>query len=1178
MRKRIQKLAAGKFEHEKPVLLLSTDRIEVTVPEGEDYEGEFLITVTNGMKIKGLVYSSNPHMECLTPQFQGDEVRIRYQFHSKGFIEGDIQKGEFSIICNQGEYNLSFVVSVFRHYADTSIGKVRSLYDFARLAAADFNEAFKLFTSAGFYNLFSEEEKAERLYYEGLSMAPVSMSNMEEFLVTTKKKTGVHFFIEKDSYEFLNLAESQKEYVELQKDNWGYLEVRITSEDDFLQPFKKRITMDDFVGSVCRAEYLIDASKLHRGRNYGRMVFENPYQRKEVTVVVSQGLTEPVTAGSLREVQKGRKELTELYVSFRLKKIGSAMWATRTIAILNHLLALEPENILYQLMKAQAFLVSRQKQEAEWILKEYRRNVKEKNTPEYGYYLYLCTLYEREPSYVNRLAGQIEEIFREREESDLLFWVLLFVKEEYCANAASRLLALKQRMADGSRSPFFMMEVYYVYWQNPYLLTHLGSFDIQVLYWAGRRGVLTEEFAVAVISLAGNVRTYQPLFYRVLCMLYEKYDKPELLSSICSYLLRTQRFAPRYHEWYERGIEEDLRLAGLNEAYLMSMDDRNIKTMPRIVQLYFQYNTSIPYKQKAALLVNIIAGKEKEPEVYQNYRRIMEEFACEQILEGHMDDNLSIIYSEIMDRGMIRKEMVPSLARILYTHKLTVFGNMAKVYVIHRQLKEIQVVPVVKNAAYFQLYSKDYAILFEDMVGRKYAGGMSYQLERLLNPGLYLRKCMEYAPYEASFLLHYFSGREKSLTFMPDDKKYLLQLLANDSLRDSYRNRLYPELIRYLDRIDETELAETYIRQAPLKELCREDRTYLIEQMIEYHFYDLAYESVREYGVGQVNPAKLAALCSYEIEDMGMEEDDFLINLTSYVFLQGKYSSVNLQYLQKYYGGSTKNLKKLWSSCYAFELSTYELEERILVQMLYTGEFVADVEDIYDSYCAHGGLELVREAYLSYFSYLYLVKKSVVPNQIFSEILQRICEEKEVPDVCRLALLNYFAEENEWTPEKQEVAMEFVKEYFMRGMYFGFYSKFPEKIKNSFQLYDKVFIEYRTDPDKRILLHFRMEGEDEFKTEEMNDVFEGIFVKSFTIFFGESVEYYMTEEAGNTSTVVGSGRIQCRDVQGHSGKNRYEMLNEMLFLQEVGEANALKERMERYRNMEKQNEKLFQIL
>ena len=118
LRRRIQRLAAGKFEQEQPVLSLSEEMIEVS----------------NHVPVKGLIYSSNPYMECLTPEFEGEEVRIGFQFHSEGFRVGDIQKGEFCIICNQLEYSLSFVVSIIRPYGNASTGRIRNLSDFIKLA------------------------------------------------------------------------------------------------------------------------------------------------------------------------------------------------------------------------------------------------------------------------------------------------------------------------------------------------------------------------------------------------------------------------------------------------------------------------------------------------------------------------------------------------------------------------------------------------------------------------------------------------------------------------------------------------------------------------------------------------------------------------------------------------------------------------------------------------------------------------------------------------------------------------------------------------------------------------------------------------------------------------------------------------------------------------------------
>ena len=107
-----------------------------------------------------------------------------------------------------------------------------------------------------------------------------------------------------------------------------------------------------------------------------------------------------------------------------------------------------------------------------------------------------------------------------------------------------------------------------------------------------------------------------------------------MLSAICAYLIRTQCYETEYHRWYELGIEQKIRLTGLYEAYLMSLDAREVGGVPRMIQMYFQYDSTLSYTQKAVLFVNIIAARTKQPEVYQKYQRTMEQFAMAQIEAG----------------------------------------------------------------------------------------------------------------------------------------------------------------------------------------------------------------------------------------------------------------------------------------------------------------------------------------------------------------------------------------------------------------------------------------------------------------------------------------------------------------------------------------------------------------
>ena len=669
MRKRIQQLANGKFDNNGPKLSLSTEKIELEALEGKDETGSFVITSTNQVKMRGIIYSSNPRMECLTPQFEGEEVRIRYQFHSEGLIEGDIQKGEFFIVCNQGEYNLSFVVSISRLYADSSFGKIKNLDDFCRLAKENYDEAYRLFYSSNFKNLIREDK--DRILYEGLRMQPQSALVVETFLIASHHKKKVEVAFEETEKSFYGVQEQQKEQLEIQKPQWGAVRIHVSSDADFLIPGKQIITENDFIGSTCFYEYYIDADAMHAGKNFGRLCFELPDQSFLYTVTASsKEREEEREVSEHREAGQARTELMQLYIDYRLKRIVTGVWAKSSVELLDHLAILEPEEPMHRLMKAQALLINRQKQEASWILTDYKRECLDRTTPVWGYYLYLCTLMEREESYVDRLAEEIEQIFHHYPDDSMLFWILLFVKDEFYRNNSRRFKVIEQWIGRGCHSPYLYLEAYYLIWQDPYLLSGLNDFTLKILRWAAKQDAISKDIALQVRNLLPEQREYQKKWYPVLEKCYEADPSEEMVAAICTYLIRGQQFAPKYHVWYERGIDSEIRITNLYEAFLISMDPNEVTAIPKMIQLYFQYNSGLSYRHMAVLYVNIIAAKEKQPDVYHKYRRNMEQFALAQMEAGHMDDNLAVIYREILPVSILNEELAHKAAEVLFVHKL----------------------------------------------------------------------------------------------------------------------------------------------------------------------------------------------------------------------------------------------------------------------------------------------------------------------------------------------------------------------------------------------------------------------------------------------------------------------------------------------------------------------------
>ena len=600
MRKRIQQLANGKFDNNGPKLSLSTEKIELEALEGKDETGSFVITSTNQVKMRGIIYSSNPRMECLTPQFEGEEVRIRYQFHSEGLIEGDIQKGEFFIVCNQGEYNLSFVVSISRLYADSSFGKIKNLDDFCRLAKENYDEAYRLFYSSNFKNLIREDK--DRILYEGLRMQPQSALVVETFLIASHHKKKVEITFEETEKSFYGVQEQQKEQLEIQKPQWGAVRIHVSSDADFLIPGKQIITENDFIGSTCFYEYYIDADAMHAGKNFGRLCFELPDQSFLYTVTAScKEREEEREISEHREAGQARTELMQLYIDYRLKRIVTGVWAKSSVELLDHLAILEPEEPMHRLMKAQALLINRQKQEASWILTDYKRECLDRTTPVWGYYLYLCTLMEREESYVDRLTEEIEQIFHHYPDDSMLFWILLFVKDEFYRNSSRRFKAIEQWIGRGCHSPYLYLEAYYLIWQDPYLLSGLNDFTLKILGWAAKQDAISKDIALQVRNLLPEQREYQKKWYPVLEKCYEADPSEEMVAAICTYLIRGQQFAPKYHVWYERGIDSEIRITNLYEAFLISMDPNEVTAIPKMIQLYFQYNSGLSYRHRAVL-------------------------------------------------------------------------------------------------------------------------------------------------------------------------------------------------------------------------------------------------------------------------------------------------------------------------------------------------------------------------------------------------------------------------------------------------------------------------------------------------------------------------------------------------------------------------------------------------
>lgn len=1181
MRARIGQIAAGRFNGTKPILAFSEETIDLSVIEGRSEAGSFVIESTNQIKICGIVYSTNPRMECLNPHFEGEKVRIRYQFNSKGLTEGDTCEGKFVIVCNQIEYSLSFCARITRLYAEASTGAVKSLDDFTRLAASNWDEAYHLFYNRNFLNTIPYDNVYERLTYEGFACARPSGQNMEEFLIGVNKKQPVSISVDKSEEIFMASKEPQSGCFTITKDNWGYTEIRLRTDCEFIKLSKPVLTLDDFIGKTYLYEYIIDASAMHAGRNFGRIYIDGVYQ--SFTIDITAGVRDDDGSISDIAVTKDIKEcmvgIMELYTSFRLKRIVTGVWANETISILNHLHALMPDEHMYELMKAQAFIINRQRQEAKWILDDFKHSNPDKKAPIWGYYLYLMTLLEREPSYVDNMTHEVELIFYENPDSVLLFWVLLFLRDQYFDDSAGKLKDIKYRVLRGCSSPYLYIEAYYLISQDPYLIKELSVFELRILSWAVKEKALTKELAGAIFEAVDLAGGFDNRVYELLTAAYEICPEAEYVGIICSYLIKGHKNDTCFHKWFELGIENKLRLTGLYEAYLITMDDRQISPVPKIIQMYFSFDNKLPYRKLAVLYNNIIAAKETEPEVYHKYRKAMGRFAMDQAQLRHIDDNLAVLYEDMLELGFINEELSAAFSDIIYTHKLIVFDKrIVRAIIYQNEMKEPQIVPVTDQCAYFELFSNDYVILFEDSRGYRYVKSISYRLQRLMDAEKYLDRCISLSPDRPQYIVSHFKHVRDYSDFTKDDLKLFKPVFYSESFSDSYKAVMGYRILKYCQLHDYEDYVRPFLQSINFDTLQKDARKYLIDMLVSNRLYEKAYDMAMEYGIDMLAAASKVVLCENALKVQHVD-DDFMVQLAISAFKTGKYSDLVLKYLCENYTGPTDELINLWHAADKFSISSMKLDERILEQGIYTQIEPEKISDIFMEYYKRAGNEKLILAYISLVAHGYLHSGGCKADFIFDIIEKRYIGNRTLNDACQLALLKHFAEKTDITQAELEIEDTLLKYYIYNNMYFDFFARLDYRLLEKYFLYDKAFLQYESTPGTHVVLHYsRDEDGEEFNSEDMVEMYDGIYVKTFVIFFGELIRYYITEEHDNSIEVKESNRLTCNNIPGDNDHSRYNLINEMIISDTLSDETTLKSNIDEYKRLDAATKQLFKLI
>ena len=731
---------------------------------------------------------------------------------------------------------------------------------------------------------------------------------------------------------------------------------------------------------------------------------------------------------------------------------------------------------------------------------------------------------------------------------DTVMLLLFRLDSDLQENPSLELSLLKTQYRRGCRSEILYLEACRIFNNHPELLRVLDGFEVQTLYFGVKKDRVNLRLAKAAASLAGQEKESGLLYFNTLSTLYEKYQDQEILTGICALLMRADRRNERYFPWYEKGVEKDVRLTRLYEYYLYSLPEHFEGKIPRMVLLYFTYNNTLDYVTQARLYAYLLAHAGEDPQMDEVYRKPMEEFVRDQMLAGHMNDELAVLYDHFLYPELIDEKMGRMLPRLLFANRFTVENPEVRYLILlHPELKEETVLPLKNGQAYISVYLKDYRVLTQDSYGNRYEGVSVAQARLMENPELE-KLCREQSTDHWMLAL---SEAVKSLDNKDSEGKWVRKVMAfrgRTELHPLFRARLTSELLRYYeDHTDEKGLADFLLSVNP-EVASREDRIRITEMLVEMEYFREAYDLAMRFGYEGVRPARLMRLCNRMILDRNMEKEEGLLDMAFACFQQKRADAVIMQYLCRYFNGSSKDMFLVLLNGQEVQAGTYDLEERLLGQMLFAGTR-ENLDETFQAYASRPTCdETLVTAYLVVKSYRCFLEQDPMTEDLsryMKNVLRRRNDVNYLPPVCLMALSWNDSRQTTLSGDDCALLSEMLDSLYHKNYIYAYFRECSRFVRLPDELADKVIVEYRGEKNGRIQIRTRIApGGEVAPAHTMPHIYEGIFVQLSTVFYGETLEYEIID-------LNQDGRVVEKNTVGAGQENRYGKMSRIAMMNRI---------------------------
>ena len=746
-------------------------------------------------------------------------------------------------------------------------------------------------------------------------------------------------------------------------------------------------------------------------------------------------------------------------------------------------------------------------------------------------------------------------LWEDGEVRPYLFLMLMKLDETMAQNPLELYRSMASLFNQGCNSPFLYASACRLLEAHPDLFVRLGDFEIQALYLGVQKGIVSRATALKAAGLALGLKHYRKLVERLFAKLYQTYEEQAVLEAVCSLLIKGDCKEKDAFVWYEKALEQGINLTRLYEYFLYSLPDDYGHLLPKEVLLYFSYDKDLDRHSRQVLYRNILEYMNPSAELYQNYTRHMEQFAMEQLFQSRISRSLAVIYEHMIYKDMIDSRVARVLPGILKSCRIRC-GDSRMKYVIVRyeELEDEEAFLLENQTAYVPLFSERSVLLFQDAYGNRYLDVKHWKVSVMDRPEL-LAQCYEVYPDHPMLKLSECRDIVNRGVETDDQAALLEEIVTQMHLSPVFEGRLMQAVTDYYcrkaseDKDGDGVFNCAYLVQIDKKHMAARQRQQICETLISQNYMREAYNMIRDYGSQYISTPRLMKLCTKTILMNLFDQDDLLLGLSHQVFCQGCYDSVILDYLCEHFNGTVSQMYEVLIQGVREHVETYDLEERLLGQMLFTG-CCDQMDSVFELYMKRKTTkEMVVKAYFTQKSVQYFLEEKDMDQRVFEYLKQAVgntFDKDRMPTIYLLALTRYFSTLDKVEAGDAELLKTMTSLLLEEGLVFPYTRELSKHIPVPEDIMDKAMVEYRGKKDAHPELQVRILPEETgYHSEDIRRVYQGIFVKQKVLFEGETMEYRIYDYLDGHRRLAAEGQVECDHKLEGKENSRFACLNEM---------------------------------